>query len=264
MSYNLTNSYDFDPHIAEIYDKSENYADDVELIRNLIGQQFSLRILEPFCGTGRILIPLALDGHEIIGIDQSKGMLDRARVKVSQLPKSIKQRIILKQADVIDEKWPNNFDLIILGGNCFYELATPEEQEQCIAFAADSIKPNGYVYIDNNHMEGDLDESWQDLGQSRQTLSGTCLDGTRVESTMKTIWCDVPGRLARFRRCTIITLPDGKKSKNEYIQQKHPVSTAEVQNWLDQYGFKVEQLYGDRSGNPYTEMSNRAIFWAKK
>ena len=60
MSHNKTNMYDIEPHIAEIYDQVEIYHDDVELIRKLIGGRGPLRILEPFCGTGRILIPLAV------------------------------------------------------------------------------------------------------------------------------------------------------------------------------------------------------------
>jgi hypothetical protein len=143
-------------------------------------------------------------------------------------------------------------------------LATSKEQERCIAFAAKSLKSGGYVYVDNNHMEGGLDESWQEQGAVKQTLTGTCLDGTRVEGTTETIWCDVPGRLARFRRRIMITLPDGEIVKAEYVQQKHPVSTVEVQTWLERHCFIVEHLYGDRAGNPYTEMSKRAIFWAKK
>ena len=37
-----------------------------------------------------------------------------------------------------------------------------------------------------------------------------------------------------------------------------------MQTWLEKYGFVVEQIFGDRAGDPYTETSNRAIFWAKK
>jgi hypothetical protein len=53
--------YDVEPHVAGIYDQSETYTDDVKLIRCLIGERGPWRILEPFCGTGRILIPLAAD-----------------------------------------------------------------------------------------------------------------------------------------------------------------------------------------------------------
>jgi SAM-dependent methyltransferase len=264
VSYNTTNMYDVEPHVAEIYDQIETYTDDVELVRKLIGRGGPQRILEPFCGTGRILIPLALDGHTLVGLDQAKGMLDRARAKTSQLPEKVQRRIILIEADVTSEEWPRGFDVVILGANCFYELATPQEQERCITFAAVSLNRGGYVYVDNDHMEGDLDTSWQKSGVSQGFPTGICADGTRVESTTETIWVDVSRRLARFRRCTRVTLPDGNVVEKEVVQQKHPVSAVEVQTWLETHGFVVEQMYGDRAGSPYTEASGRAIFWAQK
>ena len=130
MSQNKTNMYDIEPHIAEIYDQQENYTNDVELIRNLIGTRESLLILEPFCGTGRILIPLVTDGHHAVGLDQAKVMLDFARQKISQLPNVVQDRITLTKANVVNEVWPIGFDLVILGGNCLYELATAEEQKK--------------------------------------------------------------------------------------------------------------------------------------
>jgi SAM-dependent methyltransferase len=258
------NMYDVEPHVAEIYDQSETYTDDVKLIRKLINGRGPLRILEPFCGAGRILIPLALDSHEIVGLDQAKGMLARARTKIGQLPKDVQRRITLAEADVTREAWPQGFDLVILGGNCFYELATSEEQKGCIVSAAVSLDPCGCVYVDNDHMEGDLDESWCEPGVSQGFPTGVCADGSRVESTSETVWYDGPRRLVRFRRRTQVTLPDGSVVEKEYVQQKHPVSTVEVQTWLEAHGFVVEQLYGDRAGNPYTEASKRAIFWARK
>jgi SAM-dependent methyltransferase len=256
--------YDVEPHIAEIYDQTETYTDDVELIRNLVGERGPLRILEPFCGTGRILIPLALDGHDLVGLDRAKGMLDRARAKIRQLPKGVQRRITLTEADVTSEEWLQGFDLIVLGGNCFYELATPQEQERCVISATASLNSGGHVYVDNDHMEGELDKSWQQLGVSQGFPTGLCSDGTYVESTTETIWWDAPRRLVRFRRRTKVTLPDESIIEKEYIQQKHPVSAVEVQTWLETHGFIIKRMYGDRAGNPYTETSSRAIFWAKK
>jgi SAM-dependent methyltransferase len=256
--------YDVEPHVAEIYDQIEAYTDDVELIRRLIGGRGPWRVLEPFCGTGRILIPLALDGHELVGLDGAQGMLARARAKVADLPNIVQRRIILSETDVTTAEWLRGFDLVILGGNCFYELATSQEQEGCIASAAASLNPGEYIYVDNNHMEGELDESWRRPGDNHRGLSGICADGTRVESTMETIWYDAPRRLVKFRRRMRVTLPDGRVVEQEYVQQKHPPSTGEVQGWLETHGFEVEHLYGDRAGNPYAESSKRAIFWARK
>lgn len=264
MNYDETNMYDIEPHIAEVYDQSETYTDDIELIRNLIGERSTLRILEPFCGTGRILIPLALDGHDLVGLDQAKVMLARARAKVRQLAWEVQRRITLAEADVIREEWPKGFDLVILGGNCFYELATPQEQEGCILSAGASLNPGGHVYVDNDHMEGDLDESWQKSGVRKGFPTGTCVDGTYVESSIETIWWDARRRFVKFRRSTRVTLREGSIIEKEYVQQKHPVSAVEVQTWLEAHGFVIERLYGDRAGSPYTETSSRAIFWAKR
>ena len=257
-------AYDVDDYIAEIYDQTETQKEDVRLLRELIGESAKLRILEPFCGNGRILIPLAQDGHELVGMDKSKPMLDSARKKIERLPDDVRRRIRLMEADVTRDEWPTGFDLVILGGNCLYELATSEEQESCIRSASRSLVPGGYLYLDNNHMEGALDESWRHPGAREGFPTGICDDGTRIESTTETIWYDASARLVRFRRSTRVALPGGRIVEKEYVQQKHPVSTIEVQAWLNTHGFVIEQLYGDRAGNPYTETSERAIFWARK
>ncbi len=265
MSYNKTNMYDIEPHIAEIYDRTDAYTDDVELIRKLIGNRRPLRILEPFCGTGRILIPLALDGHEIVGLDQAKGMLNRARTKLRQLPERVQGRISLHEADVIADEWPIGFDLVVLGGNCLYELATAKEQEECIIRAFDSLRPDGYIYLDNNHMEGTLHETWQRIDVDDKAFpTGTCKDGTCIQTQRKTIWFDTNQRLVRYRRCTIITFFDRNTKTEEYLMQCHPPSKVEMQTWFEKSGFIVKQVYGDRTGNPYNERAPRAIFWAEK
>jgi hypothetical protein len=283
--------YDVDPHVAEVYDRFEAETDDVELIRKLIAGKGSLRIVEPFCGTGCILIPLALDGHEIAGLDAAATMLDRARAKVAKLHEDVRARITLARCDVLRGDWESlanggpdirvwprtgknacpttaaGFDLVLLGGNCFYELSTPEEQEGCIASAAEALKPGGWVYVDNNHMEGELDESWRQPGvKPTRFPAGVCADGARVEGTSETVGFDAAKRLCRARRTITITFPDGRVTRHEYVHQKHPVSFGEVGAWLRSHGFAVEQAFGDRAGNPYARdgSSPRAIFWARK
>ncbi|HET6453664.1 MAG TPA: class I SAM-dependent methyltransferase [Armatimonadota bacterium] len=144
----------------------ERGTDDINLIQRLIGDRGPLRILEPFCGTGRILIPLAQDGHEIVGLDKSRFMLDRTRTKVAQLPEDIQQRIKLIEADATVDEWPNESDVVILGGNWPYELPAPEVQEGCIASAAASLKPGGHIFHDSDHMEGALDPRWREAGNT--------------------------------------------------------------------------------------------------
>ncbi|HEY98028.1 MAG TPA: class I SAM-dependent methyltransferase [Dehalococcoidia bacterium] len=257
-------AYDIDYHITEIYDQIETQTEDISLIKDLIGVNRSLRILEPFCGNGWILVPLAQDGHEIVGIDKSAPMLESARDKIRKLPQNVRNNIILHQANVLTHEWPQDFDLVILGGNCLYELATPEEQEKCVSLARNTLKANGYLYLDNNHMEGDLNPEWRKSAILENTFpTGVCSDGTQVRVTTQTIWYDAENRLTRSRRTVEIITPNGNTLKKEWIEGCHAPSTFEMKAWLSKYGFNIENIWGDRNKSPYTDDSPQAVFWAK-
>jgi SAM-dependent methyltransferase len=258
-AYDLIDSY-----IVDIYDQTETQVDDVELLLALVGDR-PRRILEPFCGNGRILLPLARAGHEVVGIDNSDCMLRDLAKRSLALPAEAQERLSCVNADATAEEWPRGFDLVVLGGNCFYELATATQQEQCIRSAEKSLQVGGYLFLDNNHMEGGLSEEWQTtLGPQPAFPSGLCRDGTRVSGTRETLAFDVEKRLIRFRRTVTVESPDGSVSRREWIQQKHPPSTEEMQVWLQRYGFVVEELWGDRNRSPYEPNSERAVYWARK
>lgn len=160
MAVNEVNMYEFGYYIADIYDKSETYTDDVELIIKLIGDRNNLKILEPFCGTGRIAIPLSETGHQVTGFDSSGAMLQRAKEKAGS---SNDLKLELKNA--VDDEWGRGYDLVILGANCFYELAVQEEQELLIRRASDCLNSGGYLFIDSNFMDGTLEAGWKAVGK---------------------------------------------------------------------------------------------------
>lgn len=262
---NQTASYDaVDKYIAEIYDQHETQREDVALIQSLIGDR-KVRVLEPFCGHGRILVPLAEAGYEIVGLDLSDQLLSSLDHCLRQLPEDVRGRTSFRKADVIADEWPTGFDVVILGANCFYELATPEEQEHCIRAAAAALTAKGHLYLDNNHMEGELDPAWCKPGVNEKAFPrGVCADGTEVSGTTETIWHDSARRLVRFKRTATVRTPDGQTHTKEWTQQKHPPSTEEMRGWLTKHGFVIEELWGDRHRSQYTDNSGRAIFWARK
>lgn len=64
---------------TEFYDVDKKFANDDEL--ELYIKEFSKadRILEPMCGSGRLLIPLVKNGYNVEGIDNSNDMLDSCK-----------------------------------------------------------------------------------------------------------------------------------------------------------------------------------------
>ena len=70
---------------------------DVPFWRNLALQSGG-RVLELGCGTGRISLPLARAGVELVGIDRSGAMLDRARARVRRA--KLTDRVQLVRGDI--------------------------------------------------------------------------------------------------------------------------------------------------------------------
>ena len=91
-----------------------------------------------------------------------------------------------------------------------------------------------------------------------------CEDGTRLSSSLETVWFDASRRLVRIRRRIQVRRADQSTFEREYIQQKHPVSAMEVQTWLETHGFQIEGRFGDHDGSDYSDDAPRAIFWARK
>jgi SAM-dependent methyltransferase len=69
-----------------------------ELAKRRLGE--SGRILELGAGSGRITIPLARAGYEVVAVDSSRPMLDKLRARVDALPSSVARRITVVEADL--------------------------------------------------------------------------------------------------------------------------------------------------------------------
>jgi SAM-dependent methyltransferase len=254
--------YDQDEHIAEIYDTTETQTDDIALVRRLIGERGGLRIREPFCGTGRILIPLASDGHTVVGTDLSPNMIARATEKVGALPPDVRGRIVLKTENALGNPWGTGFDLVILGANCLHELSSAADQAECIRRAAEALSDGGFLFVDNDARHGDVSE--RDIGQRTTFPTGRCQDGFFLEGFGEIVRIDRKRNLWHKRRGLRVIDPAGQVHYEEWETCTRPVSEDEVRGWLLANSFSIVELFGNRTGAPFTDRSRRAIFWAQK
>jgi len=256
-------SFDYNhPLLAELYDQSETYTDDVELIRRLIGDCGPLNILECFSGTGRILIPLAQDGHRITGIEIAPAMNARAAAKIAKLGDDVRSRVTLKVQDVLDGEWGFGYDLVIMSDNAFYELPSARMQERCIQFAREALLSGGRLFLDNDDYKGDWSRG--PFGKEGTIFDGEGADGTFGRSTVDSLRFDEEDGILYMKHTWFTRSSHGAESYIEYLSSTHPASAKEIEDWLKKYGFHILQMFGDRQGNPYTEESNHAIFWARK
>lgn len=101
----------FQPQLAEIYDliyKDKDYEGETDFVEEIF-QDFASKpvktILDGGCGTGGHALPLARRGYEVIGIDTSGAMIERAKEKASKANLNIAfQTMDIRQLD-LDQKF---------------------------------------------------------------------------------------------------------------------------------------------------------------
>lgn len=251
-----------DPLLAELYDQSITDTADVDLIRGLIGELSPLQILECFSGTGRILIPLAKEGHRVTGIEFAHAMHERAVTKINELTCELRSRITLKVQDVLKGPWGNDYNVIIMGANALYELPSAKSQEKCVKLASKASVPGGNLFIDNDDRKEPLTKD--NIGESWIAFKGRSNDETYGEASARIIDVDIDEQIQYVERQWYTRSPDGTENLTKYTARKHPVNSVEVEAWLHKHDFEVLYKLGDRQGTPYTKDSERAIFWARK
>jgi SAM-dependent methyltransferase len=101
-------------------------------------------ILELACGTGRVTIPLALDGHSLTGLDLSAGMLEQARRKAG----AAGVEITWARGDCRDFDLGEKFAMIFLPFNSVAHLHTLEDIERCLACIRRHLAPGGRFIFD--------------------------------------------------------------------------------------------------------------------
>jgi SAM-dependent methyltransferase len=100
------------------------------------------RVLELAIGTGRVAIPLASRGIEVIGIDISEAMLSRLREK----PGGNDLKVVM--GDFAEVAIEGRFSLIYVVANTFFVLLDQEDQVRCFANVARHLEPGGRFLIE--------------------------------------------------------------------------------------------------------------------
>ncbi len=107
------------------------------------------RILELGCGSGRVTVPLARDGHQVVAVDRSRPMLDRLQARIAALPPAVAARITPIEADLRSFEAPGGkFPLAIAAFNVLEHLYTRSEVDACLRRVAAHLAPGGAFVFD--------------------------------------------------------------------------------------------------------------------
>jgi SAM-dependent methyltransferase len=248
-------------NFARYYDlEYQRFTDDLDFYRQLADDAGS-PILELACGTGRVLLHLARNGHTVTGLDVSPPMLAIARERLAAEPPDVRARVTIVEQDMRRFLVDGRFRLAILAINSFMHLMTARDQERCLKRVRRRLVGDGLLVVDVFNPELALYDS---AGRSFFERSmDDAANGVTVTKLVSSL-------IDRKRRVNYITFyydetaPGQPQVRHTAAISQHYLYHDEMIGLLSRCGFAVEQVYGGFGPVAWTPASQKMIFVARK
>ena len=114
--------------------------DDIEMLRELAAPP--QRVLELGAGSGRIAVPMAINGFHVTAVDSSEDMLAIGERRMNQAGVSI------VRGDMRCLNLTQQFDLVLFGLSTFQHLLRRQDQLAALTVARRHLAPAGRLLID--------------------------------------------------------------------------------------------------------------------
>lgn len=219
-----------------------------------LAQELGGSVLELGCGTGRVTIPLAQSGVQIVGVDVVPGMVELARQKSVDLP------IEWIVADARDFHLGRKFKLIFESGSVFHHMLTREDQEAYLARVREHLEDDGCMVVNlffphpHRLTNSPAEEDWFTVQRP---------DGSEVRVS----GCDHYDELRQVR--TETAHRRWTDAHGETVERVAPLSLRyvfpqEMETLLHYNGFEVVERYGGPDRSPLTNESSALIYVCRK
>jgi SAM-dependent methyltransferase len=205
--------------------------------------------LELGCGTGRLTLPIAQNGIDIVGADLSRSMLDAARAKAA----TAKVDVPFVQADMRHFDLPGRFSTVLIPGNSLLHLLTIEELKQCFTCIRRHLAPGGRLVFDISKWDTGIFA--RDPGQRYPAFS---LDHPKLgEITIEeTASYDAA---AQVRDVVWYLSAPGSADFRRIEYRLRVIFPQELLLLLECAGFRLEARYGEFTREPFQASSPRQV-----
>jgi SAM-dependent methyltransferase len=146
------------------------------------------RLLEPGCGSGRLVVAMAAKGYDVSGLDLSDAMLSYLRRKLKR--RGLSARCV--KGDMTHLDFPSSFDAAFCTYNTFRHLLSERDAVAHLRSMSDALTPGG-LYILGMHL---VPEEEYEAVVERFTIKGA---GTTLTTTISVPHTDLKKRLETLR-----------------------------------------------------------------
>jgi SAM-dependent methyltransferase len=261
----LAGGYDEYAFVADFYDHVVPYRSrpDVTFFVDA-ARQSGGRVLEVGCGTGRILIPTARAGVDVMGLDFSSHMLTVCRARLAHEPEAVRARVELAHGDMRSFDLGKTFTLATVPFRPFQHLLTVDDQLSCLSRIRHHLIDGGRLILDIFNPSLDLLASGkvgQEYGEEPEFETP---DGRRILRRQRTVACDRFEQVNQFELIYYVTHPDGRTERLVHDFPLRYLFKFEAEHLLARSGFEVEHVYAGYDKSPYGSVYPGELIFAAR
>jgi SAM-dependent methyltransferase len=210
----------YDPWSASVIEDLEFYVDEAVASGG--------PVVELACGTGRIAVPIARAGVQVIGVDGSPAMLEVARERAEA--HGVSQLLDLRLGDLRDPPVSERVPLVLIPFRSLLHMTTEADRERALAAARVLLVPGGRLIFDV-------------FAPAKEDIDAT--NGRWLERE--------PGIFERAdwdegERTLTLSVRRGEEASTMHLAWLSPV---EWRGLLERAGFELEAHYGWFDRRPY-------------
>jgi SAM-dependent methyltransferase len=129
---------------------THTYADRIEDITFYVdlARRAGGPMLEYGIGNGRIAIPLARHGVEVVGVDWSRAMIADLRARLADEPADVRRRVRAVRGDMRSVRLSRRFPLVVCTFNTALHLFTRADVERFFVRVHEHLAPRGRFVVD--------------------------------------------------------------------------------------------------------------------
>ncbi len=113
-------------------------------------KRYGAPVLELCAGTGRITIPLARAGYEVVALDLSSEMLRLLKRKLRAEPVEVRRRVQIIHGDMTDFALDRSMCVAFVPFSSFFHMHTDEQRLACLNSVYRALSPGGVFTIDTS------------------------------------------------------------------------------------------------------------------